>query len=82
LENNAAILAYISEKNKAIHGDIEAADFVERHSSVIAPLAIVSSGTRRVTGSGADVRRAAERGRKNGAQGGVLGLWNGVEGRV
>jgi hypothetical protein len=54
LENNAAILAYISEKIKAIHGDIEAADFVERHSSVIAPLAIVSNGTRRVTGSGAD----------------------------
>jgi hypothetical protein len=47
-------LAYISEKIKAIHGDIEAADFVERHSSVIAPLAIVSNGTRRVTGSGAD----------------------------
>jgi hypothetical protein len=37
LENYAAILAYISETIKAIHGDIEAADFVQRHSSVIAP---------------------------------------------
>jgi len=33
---------------------VEAADFVQRHSCVIAPLAVVSNGTRRVTGSGAD----------------------------
>ena len=44
----------MSEKIKAIHGDVEAADFVQRHSRVIEPLAVVSSGTRRVTGSGAD----------------------------
>ena len=53
LENYAAILAYISERIKTTHGDTEAADFVDRHSSVIAPLALVSNGTRRVTGSGA-----------------------------
>ena len=44
----------MSDKIKAIHGDVEAADFVQRHSCVIAPLAVVSNGTRRVTGSGAD----------------------------
>ena len=54
LENYAGILAYMSDKIKAIHGDVEAADFVQRHSCVIAPLALVSNGTRRVTGSGAD----------------------------
>jgi len=54
LENYAAILAYLSHKIKAIHGDVEAADFVQRHDSVFAPLALVSSGTRRVMGSGAD----------------------------
>ena len=54
LENYAAILANMSEKIKAIHGDVEAADFVQRHSCVIAPLAVVSNGTRWVTGSGAD----------------------------
>ena len=53
LENYAAILAYISERIKTTHGDTEAADFVARHSNVIAPLALVSKGTRRVTGSGA-----------------------------
>ena len=53
LENYAAILAYISERIKTTHCDTEAADFVDRHSSVIAPLALVSKGTRRVTGSGA-----------------------------
>ena len=54
LKNYAGILAYMSDKIKAIHGDVEAADFVQRHSCVIAPLAVVSNGTRRVTGSGAD----------------------------
>ena len=54
LENYAAILAYMSDKIKEIHGDVEATDFVRRHSCVIAPLALVSNGTRRVTGSGAD----------------------------
>ena len=46
----------MSEKIKAIHGDVEAADFAQGkgHSCVIAPLAVVSNGTRRVTGSGAD----------------------------
>ena len=53
LENYAAILAYISERIKTTYCDTEAADFVDRHSSVIAPLALVSKGTRRVTGSGA-----------------------------
>jgi hypothetical protein len=80
LENNAAILAYISEKIKAVHGDIAASDFVEHHSNVIAPLAIVSNGTRQVTGSGADGLLSEDK--KNGAQGGVLGLWDGVEGRI
>ena len=54
LENYTAILANMSEKIKAIHGDVEAADFAQGHSCVIAPLAVVSNGTRRVTGSGAD----------------------------
>ena len=44
----------MSDKIEAIHGDVEAADFVLRHSRVMEPLAVVSSGTRRVTGSGAD----------------------------
>ena len=79
LENNAAILAYISEKIKAIHGDIEAADFVERHSSVIAPLAIVSNGTRRITGSGADGLLSED---EKTELRGVLGLWGGVKGRI
>jgi hypothetical protein len=30
LENYTAILANMSEKIKAIHGDVEAADFVQR----------------------------------------------------
>jgi len=54
LENYAAILKYMSDKIKAIHGDVEAADFVQRHSCLIAPLVLESNGTRRVTGSGAD----------------------------
>ena len=54
LENYAAILAYMSDKIEAIHDHVEAADFVQRHSRVMEPLALVSSGTRRVTGSGAD----------------------------
>jgi hypothetical protein len=55
LEKYAAILANVSEKIKAIHGGIEAADnFVQRQCSVIAPLALVSNGTRRVTSSGTD----------------------------
>jgi hypothetical protein len=78
LENNAAILAYFSEKIKAIHGDIEAADFVERYSSVVAP----DREQRHAAGHGQRRRRAAERGQKNGAQGGVRGLWGGVEGRI
>jgi len=49
LENYAA-----SDEFKAIHGDVEAADFVQRHSCVIVPLALVSNGTRRITGSSAD----------------------------
>ena len=47
-------MAYVSERTKATHGDTEAADFVQRHCCVMAPLALVSNGTRRVTGSGAD----------------------------
>jgi len=83
LKNCAGILAYMSDEIKAIHGDVEAADFLQHHSCVIAPLALVSNGTRRVTGSGADChRRAAERGRNNGVQGGVRGLWGGVEGEL
>ena len=54
LENYAAILKYMSDKIKAIHGDVEAADFVQRHSCVIVPHVLMSNGTRRVTGSGAD----------------------------
>ena len=44
----------MSEKIKAIHGDVEAADFVQRHSFLITPLALVSNCTRRIKGSGAD----------------------------
>ena len=44
----------MSGKIKEINGDAEAEDFVQRHSHVTAPLALVSNGTRRVTGSGAD----------------------------
>ena len=47
-------MAYLRNEINAIHGDVEAAHFMQRHSHVIAPLALVSSGTRRVTGSGAD----------------------------
>ena len=36
------------------HGDVEAADFVQRHSFLITPLALVSNCTRRIKGSGAD----------------------------
>jgi len=39
---------------------------------------IVSYGTRRVKGSGADGLLSEDE--KNGAQRGVLGLWDGVEG--
>ena len=45
---------HISESTKTTHGNTEATDFVQRHSSVIAPLALVSNGTQRVTGSGAN----------------------------
>ena len=54
LEIHAAILACLSDKIEAIHGDVIDEDFVQRHSRVIAPLALVRDGTRRVTGSGAD----------------------------
>ena len=70
----------MSDKFKAIHGDVEAADFVQRHSCVTAPLALVSNGTRRITGSGADGLLSEDE--KNGAQGGVRGLWGGVEGEL
>jgi hypothetical protein len=76
LEKYAAILAYISETIKAIHGDIEAADFVQRHSSVIAPYREL----RHAAGEGQRRRRALSEDEKNGAQWGVLGLWDGVEG--
>jgi len=42
---------------------------------------IVSNGTRRVTGSDADGLLSEDR-QKNGAQGGVRGLWGGVKGRI
>ena len=70
----------MSDKIKAIHGDVEAADFVQHHSCVIAPLALVSNGTRRVTGSGADGLLSEDK--QNGAQGGVRGLWGSVEGEL
>ena len=41
---------------------------------------IVSNGTRRVTGSDADGLLSEDK--KNGAQGGVRGLWGGVKGRI
>jgi hypothetical protein len=45
-----AILAFVRVAIAAKCGETEAADFLERHSRVLAPLALVSSGTRRVTG--------------------------------
>jgi hypothetical protein len=45
-----AILAFVRAAIAAKCGGTEAADFVERHSRVLAPLALVSSGTRWVTG--------------------------------
>ena len=50
---------------------------MQRRSCVIAPLALVSNGTRRITGSGADGLLSEDE--KNGAQGGVRGLWGGME---
>jgi len=44
----------LSDEIKAIHGVVEAADFVQRLSCVMALLALVNSGARWVTGSGAD----------------------------
>jgi hypothetical protein len=54
LRRHTGIHEYMSDKIKAIHGDAEAVDFFQRHSCVIVPLALVSNGTRRVTGSGVD----------------------------
>jgi hypothetical protein len=56
LENIAAILAYISEKIKAMYGDIEVADLAQRHSSVIAP----DREQQHAAGHGQRRRRAAE----------------------
>jgi len=66
----------MSDKIKAIHGDVEAVDFLQRHFTACAREQRFAAGHRQRH------RRAAERGRQNAAQGGVRGLWGGVEGEL